>query len=75
MVQRDTVPDRCYDPVPDGKSGNLKLSVGCVYCSHKKGCWEDTNNGRGLRVFQYARGKRFLTNVANEPDVVEVLDW
>jgi hypothetical protein len=75
MVQRDTMPNHCYDPVPDGKSGNHKLPVGCVYCSHKKGCWSDANQGKGLRVFQYARGKRFLTNVAKEPDVPEVLDW
>ena len=25
MVISDTVPDLCYDPVPDGKSGNYKL--------------------------------------------------
>jgi len=75
MVTDSRIPDRCYDAVPDGKSGNLKLAVGCVYCGHKRECWEDKYQGKGLRVFRYAKGKRFLTQVTKEPDVEEVVNW
>ena len=75
MVERDSIPDRCYNPVPDGKSGNLKLPFGCVYCGHKRECWSDTNQGKGIRVFQYAKGKRYLVQVGKEPDVQEVVNW
>ena len=75
MVTKGSMPDRCYSDVPDGKSGNHKLSVGCVYCSHKRECWSDVNQGRGLRVFSYAKGKRYLTRVGKEPDVEEVVNW
>jgi hypothetical protein len=75
MVERDSIPDRCYSPVPDGKSGNLKLPFGCVYCGHKRECWSDVNQGKGIRVFQYAKGKRYLVQVGKEPDVQEVTNW
>ena len=75
MVTDSSIPDRCYSPVPDGKSGNLKLPFGCVYCGHKKECWSDVNQGRGIRVFQYAKGKRYLVQVGKEPDVPEVVNW
>ena len=75
MVANNTVPDKCYSDLPDGKSGNYKLAIGCLYCRHKKECWSDINGGSGLRVFQYANGKRYLTNEAKTPDVPEVLDW
>ena len=75
VMEKDTPPDRCYADVPDGKSGNKKLAIGCVYCDHKKICWKDTNQGQGLRVFQYAYGNRYLTNVSKTPDVPEVLNW
>ena len=75
MVTKGSMPDRCYSDVPDGKSGNHKLSVGGVYCSHKRECWSDANQGRGLRVFSYAKGKRYLTRVGKEPDVEEVVNW
>jgi len=47
-------PSRCYDDVPDGKSGNMQLATGCNYCPYKFDCWSDANNGKGLRAFQYA---------------------
>ena len=75
VMEQDNPPDRCYDDLPDGASGNRKLAIGCLYCSHKRTCWSDANQGKGLRVFQYAKGHRFLTNVAKEPNVDEVLDW
>ena len=75
LVNSGTIPDRCYDPVPDGKSGNFKLPFGCVFCSHKRECWSDVNGERGIRVFKYAQGKRYLVQVGKEPDVPEVIDW
>jgi len=75
MVTDSHIPDRCYDPVPDGKSGNYKLSVGCIYCGHKRECWKEVNHGQGIRVFKYAKGKRFLTQIGKEPDVEEIFNW
>jgi len=75
IMEVDTPPNKCYDDVPDGVSGNRKLALGCLYCNHKKLCWQDANQGQGLRVFQYAQSKRYLTNVSRTPDVPEVLNW
>ena len=75
MVVNDHVPDRCYAPVPDGESGNLKLAIGCVYCNHKRECWADANQGKGLRAFKYARGLNYLVKVSKEPKVEEVMNW
>ena len=75
LVQKTNLPDRCYSDVPDGKSGNHKLAVGCVYCGHKQECWSDANNGKGLRVFKYAKGRRYLTRISKQPEVEEVINW
>ena len=75
MVINSEPPDRCYAPVADGKSGNYKLAIGCIYCSHKRECWKDINNGKGIRVFEYAKGKRYLVQVMKEPDVPEIRNW
>ena len=75
MVGNDHVPDRCYDSIPDGESGNRKLAIGCVYCSHKRECWQDANHGQGLRAFKYSRGRSYLTTVAKEPKVEEIVNW
>ena len=72
VVTADNVPDKCYPDLPDGKSGNRKLAVGCVYCEHKRDCWVDANGGAGLRAFKYSQGRRYLTQVAKQPDVPEV---
>lgn len=64
-------PERCYDPEPDGKSGNMKLGTNCSYCSFKQKCWSDANNGIGLRTFLYSNGPRHLVTVAKEPNVFE----
>ena len=74
-MDQDNPPDRCYDDVADGASGNRKLAFGCFYCEHKRTCWSDTNEGKGLRVFQYANGYRYLTQVKKAPNVEEVTDW
>ena len=75
IIEQDTPPDRCYGDLPDGVSGNRKLAVGCIYCSHKRECWSDANQGKGLRLFKYAKGTRFLSTVAKVPDVEEIIEW
>ena len=70
-LSADRVPFR-YPPVPDGKSGNLKLTTRCGYCNFKHRCWRDANNNRGLRTFIYSTGPRYLTAVGKEPNVYEV---
>ena len=73
VVKTAAPPVRCHADVPDGKSGNRKLDVGCHYCQFKKHCWSDSNGGRGLRQFSYSTGPRYLTQVSKEPDVEEIL--
>ena len=75
LVKNPAVPARCYPDLPDSKSGNYKLGVGCVYCGHKQDCWSDANDGMGLRVFNYAKGRRYLTRVSKQPEVEEVINW
>lgn len=74
VVDSDAPPERCYEDEPDGKSGNRKLAVGCSYCGHRFRCWGDSNGGRGLQVYLYANGPRFLTSVAVEPKVFKAND-
>jgi len=69
----DTPPELCYNPIPDGKKGNLKLPKGCSWCKYKFECHKDSNNGRGLRVFKYANSLSYLTHVESEPKVEELL--
>ena len=68
IIHESNPPERCYETKPDGKSGNIKLAIGCMYCDYKKICWSDANNGKGLRVFDYSDGKHFLTHVEREPN-------
>ena len=69
-------PEKCYDPVPDGISGNMKLPRECFYCRHKYVCHQDTNDGKGLRIFQYAKGVAYFTTVVKEPKVKELTnEW
>jgi hypothetical protein len=76
QLEEDTPPDFCYPTIPDGKSGNMKLARGCVYCRHKFECRKDSNIGMGLRVFKYAKKFEYLTNVAKLPRVKEVTnEW
>jgi len=74
-MDKSNPPDKCYDDVPDGASGNRKLAIGCFYCLHNRTCWSDANEGKGLRVFQYANGYRYLTQVKKAPNVEEVTKW
>ena len=71
VVNLSSPPPRCYDPIPEGKSGNMKLNVNCSYCEFKDDCWADANHGQGLRKFFYSRGPMWLTTVAREPKVSE----
>ena len=67
MVEQKEPPELCYEPVPDGKSGNMKLATGCSYCHFKHACYPN------LRAFAYSYGPRYLTEVVNEPKVQEIL--
>jgi len=66
------VPERCFDTVPEGKSGNMRLGTNCGYCPFKQHCWRDANGGKGLRAFAYSNKVTFLTKVAKQPRVFEV---
>lgn len=57
------MPDKCYEDVEDGKSGNRKLDIGCSYCARKFKCWPD------LKIYYYSNGPRYLTKVVKEPKV------
>lgn len=66
VVASDEAPERCYAPVPDGKSGNMKLDTPCSYCKHKFRCWPE------VRTFIYSGGPRYLVEIGRVPDVPEV---
>ena len=66
VVNGPTVPERGFEPIPDGASGNKKLGVNCSYCSFREKCHP------GLRTFLYSYGPAYLTTVAREPKVPEV---
>jgi len=67
MVKQEEPPELCHATVPDGKSGNMKLAMGCSYCHFKHACYPE------LRTFLYSSGPRYLTEVVNEPKVQEIL--
>jgi hypothetical protein len=69
MIEDDNIPEPCYDLVPDGKSGNMKLPIGCSYCEYKKHCYPN------MRVFAYSTGPRFLAVVNVEPKVMEIKNY
>jgi hypothetical protein len=68
MVAAPEPPPRHYTPVPEGKSGNMKLCTACSYCNFKKTCWPE------LRTFLYSTGPMFLIDVVKEPKVLELND-
>lgn len=71
-LAKDEPPERCYQDVPEGASGNKVLGVNCSYCAFKDRCWADSNGGIGLRTFLYSSGPKFFTKVLREPKVYEV---
>jgi hypothetical protein len=72
-LELDTAPELCYDPIADGKKGNMKLPKGCSWCKYKYDCHKDANDGQGLRTFKYSNGLTYLTKVVVEPKVEEYL--
>jgi hypothetical protein len=66
MVSSESPPERGFDPIPEGQSGNRKLGVNCSYCDFKHKCYPN------LRTFLYSTGPVFLTEVQREPKVPEV---
>jgi hypothetical protein len=74
QIKSDNPPELCYNPIPEGTSGNMKIARGCTWCRHKFECHKDSNLGMGLRVFKYAKKFEYLTNVAKLPRVQEVTD-
>lgn len=66
VLSNGDAPPPCYHPIPDGKSGNMKLATGCSYCKHINRCWPSA------RKFLYSTGPRYLTTVVKTPDVPEV---
>ena len=66
LVENPVPPDRSYLPEPDGKSGNMKLQINCVYCKHNKECYPS------LRVFQGKGYQKHLVKVNREPLIPEV---
>lgn len=61
-------PDRGFSDVPT-TNGNKKLGINCSYCAFKGTCWP------GLRVFSYARGPEFLTQVRKAPKNSEITEY
>ena len=66
MVKLEGIPELCFEPLPDGKSGNRRLAVGCSYCQFKASCYPR------LRAFAYSTGPRFLIDLKNQPKVREI---
>lgn len=70
-VSSPETPARGYKAVQDGASGNMKLGTVCSYCAYKDKCWQDANDGTGLRKFFYSTGPKWLTKVFRLPNVPE----
>ena len=69
-------PELCYQPIAEGVKGNFKLPKECNWCEYKMECHSDSNKGKGLRVFDYAKGPSFFTEVMVEPKVKEITnEW
>ena len=73
MVKSKKIPERCYEPVPEGKYGNTVLAKDCLFCDYKERCWSDANDGEGLRIFKYSNGRKYFTHIEREPNVSEIL--
>jgi len=73
LLAEKAPPRKPYSPIPEGKSGNLALPTECSYCQFKRECWKESNGGKGLRTFFYASGPKWLTHVAKQPDVRELV--
>ena len=74
-LEHEAVPEKCFPVIPEGKKGNMKINKNCGYCEFKRECYKDSNNGKGLRVFNYSKGPLFLETVKSEPKVEEIYEW
>jgi hypothetical protein len=66
LVERSEPSAVCYAPQPDGKSGTLKLAIGCSYCQYKKHCYPE------LKLYNYSYAPKYLCKVVKEPNVQEL---
>jgi len=66
MVNKPEPTGYCNPPEPEGKSGNMKLAMGCSYCQYKKHCYPE------LRLFNYSYAPKYLCKVVKEPNVQEL---
>ena len=73
IIKSDSPPDYCFTAVPEGQSGNMKLPRECPFCPYKFTCRASSNDGKGLRVFKYAKGPVYFTKIVKEPNVEELL--
>lgn len=73
IMNQSDIPERCYSDMPDGKSGNRVINKNCTFCDYRYDCWSDANDGKGLRIFKYKYTPKYLSHVAREPLVEELL--
>lgn len=66
MAASDSPPAKGFEPVPEGKSGNLALGVNCGYCDFRRKCWPDT------QTYLYSTGPKHLVKVEREPNVPRI---
>ena len=66
MVLSAQVPTVCYEPVPEGTAGNMRLASGCTYCDYRENCWPEA------REFGYSGRHKWLTKVLKAPRVLEI---
>lgn len=61
LVKEETPPPLGFHPIPEGKSGNMKLGLNCSYCDFRLKCYPN------LQTFAYANGPVHLAHVARPP--------
>lgn len=66
---QQTLPDRAFQPEPEGKSGNMALPLNCSYCNVKHSCHPN------LRTFISSRGPVYYSKIVREPKMLEVTQW
>lgn len=69
----EIAPEPCNLPVPKGEGGNMTIHRMCGWCPYKFECHKDSNDGAGLRKFQYRHGVEYFTQVKKLPRVEEIL--
>ena len=76
-LKKSEPPELCYRPIADGVQGNFKLPRECTWCPHKIECHAESNMmDEDLRIYNYARGPVFFTDLVVEPRVQEITnEW